>query len=72
MLANEDFVLEKNSLQLYPNPTSGSFSLSKEALEVSLYDIAGKRVKQFTKNTIKSNLYLVPDLKKKIKESKKK
>ena len=51
------------SINLYPNPTSGSFSLSKEALEVSLYDIAGKRVKQFTKNTIKSNLYLVPDLK---------
>jgi len=62
-LSIEDVSLEKNSLQLYPNPTSGSFSLSKEALEVSLYDIAGKRVKQFTKNTIKSNLYLVPDLK---------
>ena len=62
-LSTEDVALEKNSLQLYPNPTSGSFSLSKEALEVSLYDIAGKRVKQFTKNTIKSNLYLVPDLK---------
>ena len=62
-LSTEDVALKKNSLQLYPNPTSGSFSLSKEALEVSLYDIAGKRVKQFTKNTIKSNLYLVPDLK---------
>jgi len=63
-LSNEDISLEKNSLQLYPNPTSSSFSLSKEIQEVSVFDITGKQVKQFSKNTIIKNSYFVTDLNK--------
>ena len=63
-LSNEDVTLEKNSLQLYPNPTSSSFSLSKEVLEVRVFDITGKQVKQFTKNTIIKNSYFVTGLNK--------
>jgi len=62
-LSNEDITLEKNSLQLYPNPTSSSFSLSKIVLEVRVFDITGKQIKQFTKNTISNNTYFVTDLK---------
>ena len=63
-LSNEDISLEKNSLQLYPNPTSSSLSLSKEIQEVSVFDITGKQVKQFSKNTIIKNSYFVTDLNK--------
>tara|TARA_B110001450_G_scaffold41472_1_gene37467 strand:+ start:14295 stop:17078 length:2784 start_codon:yes stop_codon:yes gene_type:complete len=62
-LSNEDITLEKNSLQLYPNPTSSSFSLSKEIQEVSVFDITGKQVKKFTKNGIKKNAYFITNLK---------
>lgn len=73
-LSNEDIALENNILKLYPNPTSSSFSLSKEVQEVSVFDITGKQVKQFTKNVIRNNSYFVTDLNKgiyfvKIKES---
>ena len=62
-LSIEDVSLEKKSLQLYPNPTSSSFSLSKEIQEVSVFDITGKQVKKFTKNGIKKNAYFVTNLK---------
>ena len=61
-LSIEDVSLEKKSLQLYPNPTSSSFSLSKEIQEVSVFDITGKQVKKFTKNGIKKNAYFVTNL----------
>jgi len=61
-LSNDDISLEKNILQLYPNPTSTSFYLSKEALDVKVYDITGKQVKQFTKSVIKNNTFSVTDL----------
>ncbi len=63
-LSNEDITLENNILILYPNPTSNSFSLSKEVQEVSVFDITGKQVKQFTKNVIRKNSYFVADLNK--------
>ena len=59
---SSDITLEKNSLQLYPNPTSSSFYLSKEALDVEVYDITGKQVKQFAKSVIKNNTFSVTDL----------
>ena len=61
-LSNDDISLEKNILQLYPNPTSTSFYLSKEALDVKVFDISGKQVKQFTKSVIKNNTFSVTDL----------
>jgi 1,4-alpha-glucan branching enzyme len=63
-LSNEDITLEQNTLQLYPNPTANYFRLSKEVKEVVIFDITGKQVKQFTKNDIKYNTYLVTDLNK--------
>jgi pullulanase/glycogen debranching enzyme len=63
-LSNEDITLEKNSLQLFPNPTSNSFILSKEVQEVRIFDLTGKQVKQFSKNAVKNNTYLVSDLNK--------
>ena len=61
-LSNDDVTLENNILQLYPNPTSTAFYLSKEALNVKVFDISGKQVKQFTKSVIKNNTFSVTDL----------
>ncbi len=63
-LSNENISLEKNTLQLYPNPTADYFKLSKEVKEVEIFDITGKQVKQFTNNIIKNNVYLITDLNK--------
>ncbi|MEE9407731.1 MAG: alpha-amylase family glycosyl hydrolase [Polaribacter sp.] len=63
-LSNKGIALDKKKLYLYPNPTSSSFILSKEVQEVSVFDITGKQVKQFTKNVLKNNIYLVTDLNK--------
>ena len=62
ILANNDFILENESITLYPNPTSRNFSLSNEVLEVSIYNITGKQVKKYTKKVVQSNSYLVSDL----------
>lgn len=61
-LSNENIILDKNILSIYPNPTSSNFSLSKDVLAVRVYDITGKQVKQFTNNVVKSNLFSVTDL----------
>ena len=61
-LSNEDISLEKTTLQLYPNPTSSTFSLSKEVQKVSVFDITGKQVKQFSTANIKNNFFSVTDL----------
>ena len=47
---------------MYPNPTSTTFYLSKDVLAVSVFDITGKQVKQFTNNAVKSNTFSVTDL----------
>ncbi|SDS08589.1 Por secretion system C-terminal sorting domain-containing protein [Polaribacter sp. KT25b] len=61
-LSSDDITLENNTLQMYPNPTSTAFYLSKEALDVKVFDITGKQVKQFAKSVIKNNTFSVTDL----------
>jgi 1,4-alpha-glucan branching enzyme len=61
-LSNDDIVLENNTLQLYPNPTSSTFSLSKDVQKVTVFDITGKQVKQFSNTSIKNNVFSVTDL----------
>ena len=63
-LSNEDISLAKDFLQLYPNPTSSSFTLSQEVQEVRLFDVTGKLVQKFSKNVIKNNTYEVNNLNK--------
>mgnify|MGYP000194331845 CR=1 FL=1 len=53
-LSNDKIVLEKHSLNLYPNPVSTTFNLSKEVNEVRIYTITGKLVKT-TKGTFSKN-----------------
>jgi 1,4-alpha-glucan branching enzyme len=62
-LSTDDIAFDNNILQLYPNPTSNSFSLSKEVQGARVFDVTGKQVKQFTNNTIKINVFSVTDLK---------
>lgn len=61
-LSTDDVALVDDILKVYPNPTSTTFSLSKDVSEVSVFDITGKQVKQFTNNVVKSNLFSVTDL----------
>ncbi len=46
-LSVEEFDIS-NSINLYPNPTNGSFSINKNADKIELFDLAGRRVKSFT------------------------
>jgi 1,4-alpha-glucan branching enzyme len=61
-LSRVDVVLVNDILKVYPNPTSTAFSLSKDVLTVSVFDVTGKQVKQFTENGIKNNTFSVTDL----------
>jgi 1,4-alpha-glucan branching enzyme len=61
-LSTENITLVDDILKVYPNPTSSNFYLSKDVLEVSVFDITGKQVKQFTNNVVKSNSFSVTDL----------
>ncbi|ARV05305.1 alpha-amlyase [Polaribacter sp. SA4-10] len=63
-LSTEDVALENNIFKIYPNPASNTFSLTNEALIVSIYDVTGKQVKTYSKESIKNNLYEVSDLNK--------
>ena len=62
ILANDKFILENESIKIYPIPTSTHFSLSDEVLELSIYNITGQQVKKYAKKVIQNNSYLVSDL----------
>ncbi|MCI2228207.1 alpha-amylase family glycosyl hydrolase [Polaribacter sp. MSW13] len=62
-LSNEDITLENNTItNIFPNPTSTHFAISKEATAVDVFDITGKLVKKYTVKNIKNNKFLVSDL----------
>lgn len=63
-LSTNEISLEKSVIEMYSNPTSSIFSLSKDVVEVSVYDVTGKKVKNFNKNDIKNNTYSVNHLNK--------
>jgi len=44
-LSTEDNILD--TFTLYPNPTSGSFQITKPVNNVTVYDLTGKRIKEF-------------------------
>jgi len=62
-LSTNDISIKESILNLYPNPISNSFSLSKEVAKVIVFDITGKQVKQFAGNILKTNVFSVTDLK---------
>ncbi|MFT4644669.1 MAG: 1,4-alpha-glucan branching enzyme [Planctomycetota bacterium] len=62
ILSNDEFILENESIKIYPIPTSTHFSLSDEVLELSIYNITGQQVKKYAKKVIQNNSYLVSDL----------
>jgi pullulanase/glycogen debranching enzyme len=62
ILANDEFILENESIKIYPIPTSTHFSLSDEVLGLSIYNITGQQVKKYAKKVIQNNSYLVSDL----------
>jgi hypothetical protein len=67
-LGNNDYNALAN-VSLYPNPTSGSFSIKGQVYRVEVYSITGQRVKlyenitsedyQFNINDLNSGIYLV-------------
>jgi hypothetical protein len=61
-LSIDESTIKESILNLYPNPTKNSFSLSREVQSVRVFDITGKQVKQFAENTLKNNVFSVTDL----------
>ncbi|MGK0411910.1 MAG: 1,4-alpha-glucan branching enzyme [Polaribacter sp.] len=61
-LSTDNVTMINDILKVYPNPTSSNFSLSKDAVTVSVFDVTGKRVKQFIKNDINNNIFSVTGL----------
>ena len=67
-LSNTDYSALAN-VSLYPNPTSGSFSIKGQVYRVEVYAITGQRVKlyenitsedyQFDINDLNSGIYMV-------------
>ena len=60
-LSSEEFHSNSN-LSLYPNPTSGSFSINGQVSKVTIYSITGQLVKSFDTNTSENYQYDVNDL----------
>lgn len=60
-LSSEEFNSNSN-LSLYPNPTSGSFSINGQVSKVTIYSITGQLVKSFDTNTSENYQYDVNDL----------
>jgi len=60
-LSTDDNTIE-SSLRIYPNPATQSFSISKDVKDLKIYDITGKKVKQFSKSTIINKVFSVTDL----------
>ncbi|WP_439132957.1 alpha-amylase family glycosyl hydrolase [Polaribacter sp.] len=58
-----DALISESSVRIYPNPTTQSFSISKAIKNLSVYDITGKKVKQFSKSDIIRNVFSVTNLK---------
>ncbi|WP_368506599.1 MULTISPECIES: alpha-amylase family glycosyl hydrolase [unclassified Tamlana] len=52
----------KNNFTVYPNPTQNSFKINKVASQVSLYNVTGQLVKQFTGDFSKTQNYDVSNL----------
>jgi 1,4-alpha-glucan branching enzyme len=61
-LSRDNLIAENDVLRVYPNPTSTAFSLSKDALTISVFDLTGKQVKQFDGNSTKNNRFSVSSL----------
>ena len=45
-LSSEEFGFS-NSIALYPNPTNNSFSINTDVSNLVIYDLTGKKIKEF-------------------------
>jgi hypothetical protein len=62
-LGNDDFEIN-NKVSLYPNPTSGSFSIKGQVTKVEVYSITGQRVKSFENISSESYQFDINELNK--------
>lgn len=61
-LGQEEFVYDA-SLALYPNPAQDQFKINATATEVSIYNLAGQRVKHFEGEFDGNSVFTIQDLK---------
>ncbi|WPP51409.1 T9SS type A sorting domain-containing protein [Catalinimonas niigatensis] len=45
--SDDPVIVEKEELQIFPNPSSGSFKVSQPFVELYIYDVTGKLLKHF-------------------------
>ena len=62
-LSTEELFLKKE-LIAYPNPTSDNFKLNKNSKHLIVFDLQGKKVKEFTGNFNPSAIFSIKDLEK--------
>lgn len=55
-------VFEQTSISIYPNPSVNFFALSTDAEKVEVYDINGRKVKDFKGNFLANEKFSVADL----------
>lgn len=55
-------VFEQTSISIYPNPSVNFFALSTDAEKVEVYDINGRKVKDFIGNFLANEKFSVADL----------
>ncbi|QTE22451.1 alpha-amylase family glycosyl hydrolase [Polaribacter cellanae] len=63
-LSNKDVVIEKDKIQLYPNPATNQFYVSKEVVSVTIFDITGKMIKKYDNKAVKNNSFTTSNMNK--------
>jgi glycosidase len=61
-LSTEDNIAAKSNIQLFPNPASTHFVISKEINDVQVYDTRGKLLKKYTKDVVKNKTFEISGL----------
>ena len=63
-LSNEDFNTETKTIKIYPNPTGNNLSLTIDAKQVVIFDMLGRKIKEFNGNFISGKNFDVSNLNK--------
>jgi pullulanase/glycogen debranching enzyme len=61
-LSNEDNIVLSDKIFTYPNPTKDNFQISTDTNHIIIYDITGKKVKEFKGRFIANNTFSIKEL----------
>ncbi len=61
-LSNNNYIHQNNTFTVYPNPTDSYFSINTEIKNLKIFDITGKKVKEFNHNYNTQTTFDISDL----------